>query len=268
MRAILIHADHSPATEARLQTGLDIARATRGHIALHVNTPLQSYVAMDPFGGVYLAANAIADAQARDAALIDRLAEHCAREDVPWRIESSDSDIVEALTSSARLADLVIVTAPPGFGHAGPALPLGRLALSTRSPVLALPADDRRADIGGIAVVGWDGSYEAANALRAAVPLLALASKVHLVTVTEKATAFPATDALRYLSSHEVHAELHERAPGRLSVEETLEAAATELSADWLAMGAYGHARLRETLFGGVTRYFIDAARWPLLLMH
>ena len=33
-------------------------------------------------------------------------------------------------------------------------------------------------------------------------------------------------------------------------------------------MGAYGHGRLRETMFGGVTRYFLDFARYPLLLVH
>jgi nucleotide-binding universal stress UspA family protein len=33
-------------------------------------------------------------------------------------------------------------------------------------------------------------------------------------------------------------------------------------------MGAFGHSRFRETLFGGVTRYFIDTARFPLLLVH
>ena len=33
-------------------------------------------------------------------------------------------------------------------------------------------------------------------------------------------------------------------------------------------MGAFGHSRLRETIFGGVTRYLLGEARVPLLLAH
>jgi nucleotide-binding universal stress UspA family protein len=34
-------------------------------------------------------------------------------------------------------------------------------------------------------------------------------------------------------------------------------------------MGAYGHSRVREFLFGGVTRYFLEEkAAPPLLLAH
>ena len=90
-----------------------------------------------------------------------------------------------------------------------------------------------------------------------------------VVTVVEKADGFPATDALRYLSHYGIHAELHERTvSGGLTIEEALEDAAVELKADWVVMGAFGHSRLRETLFGGVTRYFINSARFPLLLVH
>jgi nucleotide-binding universal stress UspA family protein len=117
-------------------------------------------------------------------------------------------------------------------------------------------------------MVAWDGSAESAHALRAAVPLLARASAVSLVTITEKEARFPATDALRYLSRHGIHADYAERPRGALTVEEALDQSADSLGADFVVMGAYGHSRVRETLFGGVTRYMIDGARRPLLLMH
>lgn len=270
MRSILIHTDDSPLMEARFQTGLDIARHCEGHIMLHINTPLQRFVAMDPFGGAYLAAEAVRDAQAHDAALVDQFAARLAKEDVPWNIETSTDELATSLVSAARLTDLIIITngtavgTPPGLGA-----PVAQIAVGARCPVLAVPATAERVAIEGRAMLCWDGGHESANALRAAVPLLVAASGVDVVTVAEKAEGFPATEALRYLSHYGIHAELHERQiAGGLTIEETLEDAAVEINADWVVLGAFGHSRLRETLFGGVTRYFITSARFPLLLVH
>ncbi len=270
MRSILIHADSSPAFDARLQAGLDIARAVEGHVNLHINTPFQRFVAMDPFGGAYLSAEAIADAAARDAALTEELAARMAREDVPWNIESSSNEPLHALVSSARLADLIVVTltTPQDDGPLVTTMPVGDLAVGARAPVLAIPSDCKAPAMFGTVMVAWDGSHEAANALRAAVPMLQLASSVHLVTVTEKTNGFPPTEALRYLGHCGIRPELYERPRTHPTTEETLDAVAAELAADLVVMGAYGHGRLRETMFGGVTRYFLDFARYPLLLVH
>ena len=270
MRSILVHADSTPAFEARLQAALDIARAVEGHVNLHINTPFQRFIAMDPFGGAYLSAEAIGAAAEREVELTDTLAARMAREDVPWNIESSSCEPVDALVSSARLADLVIVTltTPEDDGPLVSAMAVGPLAVGARAPVLAIPSDRKSFALAGKAMVAWDGSHESANALRAAVPMLSLASEVHLVTIADKTSGFPATDALRYLAHYGIRPELIERERTHPTTEETLDAIASELAADWLAMGAYGHSRLRETMFGGVTRYFLDFARYPLLLVH
>jgi nucleotide-binding universal stress UspA family protein len=270
MRSILVHADSAPAFETRLQAALDIARAVDGHIHLHINTPFQRFVAMDPFGGAYLAAQAIEQAAARETALAERLVTRMDREDVPWNIESSSSEPVDALVSAARLADLVVVTLTTreDDGPLVSAMPVGALAVGARAPVLAIPSDRKSFMVSGKAMVAWDGSHESANALRAAVPMLMLADEVRLVTVADKTDGFPATDALRYLAHYGIRPELHESKRTHPTIEETLDAIAADLAVDWVAMGAYGHSRLRETVFGGVTRYFLDFARYPLLLVH
>jgi nucleotide-binding universal stress UspA family protein len=63
-----------------------------------------------------------------------------------------------------------------------------------------------------------------------------------------------------------VKAELHELARTG-STEETLAAACARLQAGLLVMGAYGHSRMREYLFGGVTRYFLEDVTSPALLL-
>ncbi|MFD2430449.1 universal stress protein [Sphingobium scionense] len=61
---------------------------------------------------------------------------------------------------------------------------------------------------------------------------------------------------------------MHEWPRKDRSVEEALAHACQELSIDWMVMGAFGHSRLRETIFGGVTRYILAETRVPLLLAH
>lgn len=269
MRSILVHADNSPAMECRLQAALDIARANSGHVTLHINTPLQRFVAMDPFGGAYLSGEALRHAQEHDDALAQRLSDRMAQEDVPWNIEASNSEPISALANSARLADLVVVSIPAPLDEEAVApFSAGSLAMAVRAPVLAIPSDRATFPLGSGAMVAWDGGHESSLALRKAVPMLQLAGRVDVVTIAEKTDRFPPTEALRYLSQYGISAELHERERTHPTIEETLEATAQEIGADWIVMGAYGHSRLRETIFGGVTRYFLDFARFPLLLAH
>jgi nucleotide-binding universal stress UspA family protein len=71
-----------------------------------------------------------------------------------------------------------------------------------------------------------------------------------------------------YLSRHGINAEIAVAAKGDQSVEERLLVEANAWAPDFLVMGAYGHGRWRETLFGGVTRFMLGELGIPLLLAH
>jgi len=271
MRSILVHADNDAASEGRYQVGLDIARHFEGHVTLMIATPLQQFVSFDPFGGTYFAAEALAKAQADDLALESRLADRLAKEDVPWTIEMADGDIIGGLAGAAALADLTIVslTGPKHDLRQGPPMLAGDLALATPVPVLALPGTTKAIDFDAPALVAWNGSPQAAQALRAALPLLGGGRQVVLAAVgAQEEGAFPGTDALRYLSRHGIHAELDLLDRGAAPVAERLEQEARSLDAGLIVMGAFGHGRLRETLFGGTTQNMLKNSGFPLLLAH
>ena len=272
MRSILVHADKDAAFEGRLQTALDLARKFEGHVTLLIATPLRQFVSFDPFGGTYFAAEALAAAQAEDLALESRLAERLADEDVPWDIAMADGDVAGALAGAATFADLAIVSLPAGEGEGRGDLPLlaGDVALAASVPVLALPRETKSFAPEGSVMVAWNGSTQSARALRAALPLLQERA-VTLVTVDEEdgdKDGFPATDALRYLSRHDIHGELKTVARSAESVGQQLVAEAAALGAGVIVTGAFGRSRLRETLFGGVTRHLLSHSRTPLLLAH
>ncbi len=265
MRSILVQAGRDPGMAARLDTAMAIARASEGHMTLLIDTPIDRFVSTDPFGGTFLAREALEQALAEDDALAATLASRLGNDDVPFDVVQFEAEPIEALADAARFADLAVVSR--GSGNPGD------LAVAARCPVLALPDQAAMPFPLTTACIAWDGGDEAAYAMRCAAPLLSGCKQVHVLTVLPAAAqdrpkGFPATEALRYLSRHDIKAELHELVRGN-SIEETLLNEVKRLGAQLLVMGAYGHSRVREMLFGGVTRYLLDeASAPPLLLAH
>ena len=258
MRSILVLADDTPAGTARVETALSLARANRGHVTLMVDTPISRYIAVDAMGGGSVAAEAMQEALAGDDTYARTIDTRLAREDVPCDVVRSEGDPIDVLKDAARLADIVVISRRDALA--------GDLPLAIRAPVLAVNDDAVLGFPLTRAAVAWDGSCEAAYALRCAIPLLAECAEVTVLTVTDAEEGFPGTDAVEYLSRHGIKAE--QQVLARLgAIEETLARELVLLKAQLLVMGAFKHSRLREFLFGGVTRYFLEHPDGPALLL-
>ena len=133
---------------------------------------------------------------------------------------------------------------------------------------MAIPSSASAFDPAGAALVAWNGSPEAAHALRLALPLLAKAVGVHVVQVTEDDRDFPTNEALSYLTLHGIRADLADHPRAGHSFAGSLLDAATEADARYIVMGAYGHTRFSEAVLGGVTRDLLRVSPIPLLLAH
>ncbi|WP_309752230.1 universal stress protein [Novosphingobium sp.] len=259
MRSILVQGGRDTGMAARLDTAMDLARIHNAHLTLAIDTPIGQFVTVDPYGGSYVAREALDAALAADDALAAAFAGRLANDDVPFDVMQFETLPLEAMISAAKLADLAVISRDCGYA--------GDLAVAARCPVLVLWPDQPLALPLSTACIAWDGSDQAAMALRGCVALLDEGTDVHLLTVlTDAPQAFPATEALHYLARHGIKAELHELAKAA-SIEETLLTEVTRLGGQVLVMGAFGHSRLREFMFGGVTRYFLDEASAPALLM-
>lgn len=271
MTSILLHIHDDSGAESRLQAACDVARAAHAHIHCVQVTAMPSLLATDVYSGASMAPAMMAELHDIDARLRGRMEDRLRREGVNWDWRQVDGDIVHGLLSASTLSDLIIVTLPAGPRREmnDPLHIAADLALGGRSPVLAVPQDARGMAVTGRAMVAWDGSQEASAALRLAVPLLKLAEEVHVVTVEEAGKyPFPATDAPEYLCRHGVKSQFHTWPQDGRSIEATLKAAIGVLKPDWIAMGAFGHSRLRELVFGGVTRTMLREVHVPLLLAH
>ena len=269
MRNILVQADNDSSMAIRIESALTIGRRFGAHLSFLISSPYQQFIASDPFGGMYLAKEQLAQAQLADLELERRLATELAQEDVPWDVAVADGDALSTMTLAATLSDLAIVSlgARDRRGHRPPTI-AANLAITVSLPVLALPPEGGSFDFDAPMMVAWNGSPQAANAVRAGVSLMGDVANVTLVAVGDDEGRVPAEDALRYMSRYGVHAELRREPKGAHTAEEVLERLAAEIRPGLIVMGAFGRPRLRETLFGGVTRYLLEVAPAPLLLAH
>ncbi|MFM9935267.1 MAG: universal stress protein [Novosphingobium sp.] len=259
MRSILCPADNASTLDDRVETALAWARIARGHVTFQIATPFATMAIWEPFGGAALSAEVINEVRAADEQLGVDLDKRLAPQDVAYDVVLVDQGRIEGVAAAARFTDLIVASLDD------PALE--EIALGSRCPVLALPQGVPMLTFDCPVLLAWDGGHESAAAMRAALPLLARASAVHILTVRDKEDSYPARDAACYLSRHDIHAEVHET-ERHGTIAATIAETARELGAGLIVMGLFGKSRLRELLLGGVSRELLDKSLVPLLLAH
>lgn len=269
MKTILLLAHDDEGQEARLQAALDVTRAVGGHLAcLDVISPPVA-MAYDDYSGVATAA-LMEEEREREAANRSRLQARLTHEDIAWSWQETSGYLEQTIESAAGLADLLVLSSRHGEDEPAELRRLaGLVAEKARRPVLAVPKHAKALDLTAPVLVAWDGSREADEALRDAVPLLRLSNDVVLFQFDEPEGSFAASDAAAYLSRHGIHARI-ESLPRRADdlVYIALLEQAAHIGAAYIVMGAYGFSPTLETVFGGVTRSMLAHSEVPLLLAH
>jgi nucleotide-binding universal stress UspA family protein len=169
-------------------------------------------------------------------------------------------DPTRSLAKAARLADLVVTAARNGAstGDAYRTADPGSLVLQAGRPVL-VAADAAASLAAKKVVIAWKEAREARRAVADAVPLLLSADEVIVVTVDQapdEETRAGLADVAAFLLGHGIKARTEVITAKDES--ERLREFVTESRADLVISGAYGHSRLREWAFGGVTRSLLD----------
>jgi nucleotide-binding universal stress UspA family protein len=140
-------------------------------------------------------------------------------------------------------------------------------------PVLMLPPAFKQEFAPKRVMVAWNASKEAARAAADAAPFLANASEVRVLTVDAKPEFMghgdaPGEDYTAHLARRGLKVELVNADGAGRDAGEVIAAEAKAFGADLLVMGAYGHSRMREFVFGGVTRLLLRNSDIPILLSH
>jgi nucleotide-binding universal stress UspA family protein len=289
IKTVLVPATGQDRDTATFAAALAVARPFAAHLdVLHVRLdPINIAVAMTTdVGSGALTAGMIdrleQDAREREAKARDIFARFCAgaalaeasaplaggavAPSAEWHVETGEEPRWMATYGIA--ADLVV--APRGGGDDTVARSvLEAVLLETGRPLLIPAAAAMPASITRIAIA-WKPTREAARAVALAMPFIARAKEVALLTVEEAETPDERDEAerlVRTLAWHGLAAKAERLTPGSEGAAATLLAAARQC-ADLLVMGGYGHGRLREWVFGGFTQQVLTDAPLPVLIAH
>ena len=264
---LMVHVDIEPRSDARVRLAAQLADRFASTLIGISACLLPPY----PAEGVYFVTREFVEQEQRDILAALQRAEASFRaaagekgsrlEWLEWR---SAVDLPETfVVSQARSADLLIV------GRAASAMDISRCVdpraavLRVGRPMLVVPPalDTLKAER---ILIGWKDSREARRALQDSLPLLHEAKSVAIVEVCDDGMEALARthveDVAHYLTRHRISVGSATAGTAKHGVAEHLIDLARVEGADLIVAGAYGHSRLGEWIFGGVTRELLASS--------
>ncbi len=283
LRDLVVLLDGSARDETKLAMAIELARRSDAHLTglcpLELLLPADMSFALGGYPDLWalpeFARQLESQAKAKAAVIEANFRELLRREAITgdWALETGP--LISAVTRRALAADLIVV------GQADPDNPLPPIArtlledvlMTAGRPLLIVPYAGTFPTIGTNALVGWTPTRESARAVHDALPVLAQAAKVLVLTVEStrggELEPLPTADIAEHLARHglDVSAARTVVSDG-LSPADALLDYASDIQADLLVVGGYGHSRTREMILGGVTRDLLHHMTVPVLMSH
>ncbi len=275
-KTVLLHVNDERRVAGLVDAAAHIAGGCEAHlIGLYVTPPVPTYGTSSI--GASMVKSSIA--RFREEAARVRTAFEAACRNRPivseWRlIEPKLTGVAETVMDHGRSADLIIAgQRDPEFDFSTLLDVPERLAIESGRPVIVVPHSGRFASFGKRVTIAWNGRRESARATFDALPLLKAADSVRVVWVNPQseprgAADLPTAEIATALARHGVKCEAAAMTATDLKVGDTLLSGLTDDGSDLLVMGAYGHSRLREFVFGGATQHILSHMTVPVLLSH
>lgn len=190
------------------------------------------------------------------------------------QVDARTPVIADEVVTSGRVADLVVVSATNPEEITGVERDfVEQVVMALGRPVIVLPYKGKAAISLDEVVIGWDGGREAARASFDALPLLKQAGKVRVVRIDPQKDpslrgSVAGADLAEALARHGVKAEAQGYPTDGQDEGQALMRCAEDVGAGLIVMGAYGHSRLAEFIFGGATRFVLNRLVCPVLMSH
>ncbi len=174
------------------------------------------------------------------------------------------------LPERAALCDLMVVSDTCACGKSTISPAFEEAMMHYGIPALVLH-NREKFDFSSIAIA-WDGSPQAARAVKAAMPFLKAAKYVTILQVlggqTQPRSMIKDPTKLKAkLHNHGINAEVLVQDLVGKSVGENIVSLTEKLETELLVAGAFGHSRAREFVFGGVTRCLLRCEDGPHLVI-
>lgn len=182
-----------------------------------------------------------------------------------WR--TADDSGPTAIGAIGRAYDLIVLP-QPGALPKMPESVFETALFDSGRPILVVPpgATDM---VGKRILFAWNGSTESARAISLAMPVMAGAEAIEVLSVEGAMVPGPTSaEIAESLRSHGLNVTSQHVKPGAKSAGQTIIDRAQSLGADLIVKGAYTQSRLRQMIFGGVTRDLILSSPLPVLFSY
>lgn len=275
-KTILVHAD-VPQAAQRLRIAAELAALHEAHLIGVAVTGLPRHVhggdiaSLEDMVLLNQLDEMCSDAQAAIAAF-EKAAKHAGV--VSREALLIDDDAAGGIGALAPYADLVLLGQPDPDARRGDlqrGLP-EHLLLGTGRAVMFIPYAGKAATVGSQPLIAWDGSAGASRAVTGALPMLRQAGTARIVHFNaprhgDSDGQNASAQLARYLSRHAVRCEILAEST-ELDMGSALLALASDVFADLLVMGAYGHTRLHDMFMGSASRTVLRDMTLPVLMAH
>jgi len=279
---ILVHLDDSPRSDIRMNIAAELAAHDDAYLAGVYGMELPSLAMF--MGDTSIFDMRVADeiirqgrehAQKAADAVRERFQDAVRQYRIPGAWRAVENPVSDAVAVHARYTDLVVVgqhdpehPSPAGEAH----LP-ETVILESGRPVLVIPYFGDIKPIGQTVLIGWKSGREAARAVNDALPFLRQARSVTVLAIDPQNgigedDKTPATDVVKHLARHGITATATHTISGGIGEGNVLLNTASDLGADLLVAGGYGHSRAREFVLGGATRSLLATMTLPVLFSH
>lgn len=274
---ILVHLDHSSGCQNRLNIAFELARKFDAQLTGLFIVPdyvVPSYVEAQISVDLITDVTEKAVARARDTlAGYQKLADESG---VSMGAHVVEGQVIPILREHTKYSDLLVLgqDQPDDPDNASYGL-ADALLFEGACACMVVPHSGKLEAPGKRVLLTWNASRESARALREAMPFLTRAETVVVLSSEpddgdiETARGHPHAQELdRLLKSHGIEAVSSGISDPDISTTDAIIGQAADMNADMVIMGAYGHARLREIILGGVTRDLLKQSPVPLFLAH
>lgn len=268
---IFVHFDGSERAAARLDLAIRLAMRRAGRL-----TGMFGRIDPDQRGIIaHRASDRLIETAARAEAAF-RQACAGAELECGWLgLPYGDPDfIIRELVICSRYADLTVLGQfdPAQDRDLLPAELNEEVIRQSGVPVLLVPFAGSFASIGRRVMVAWNGSREAARAVRDALPILAAATEVRVLglhlRVERSAEELPRVNIVERLRRHGIEAAYDVIAPNEVGTMDTILSQAADAGADLLVMGAFGQDGVPGFGRAAGSRFILAHMTIPVLMSH
>ncbi len=276
-RTILVYLQNTKRAQSLLDVAVPLAEKHDAHLIGLFITP---DIPLHPMVEIHLPEEIITKQQQaieKEGEAVRKIFDSATREiydKAEWRnptcLHSAISDLI---IDHALSTDLVIISQDDddqlGLWPDFPA----DVALGSARPVLVIPREGAFEGVGRKVIVAWNASREAARAAFDAVPIMKDANEVHVMAIVAKNDSKHNTfehgdDLAAALARHDITTHVSTSFADELPTGDKLLSRADDNNFDLIVMGCYGHSRLREAVFGGVSRNIMRDMKVPVLMSH